>query len=336
MTRPTPPLLPIAPFIALLTALLIAPLVACNSGPTRERDRSPDRQPVPALAPGPPIVPTAESAAAATYLGLDVAPEVTLSGGRWQGPPFTPGGASEPTATLLRGFILSGDLDGTGPDEAAVLVATNSGGSGTSHYLAVLSGNSGRVLNVGTVLLGDRVAVRRARLAERKIELDVVQAGPDDARCCPSQKATRVFVLAGGTLQEASATVTGTLSLTDLGGVEWVLRGFDQDDLVPAAPRVTLTFDHERIAGSAGCNRYEGRVIAGGSPGDIEVDRRLAATEKACAPEVMRIEERYLAALGTIEKYQFLATRLALLYSENGTYRLLLFETQPTTPAGSR
>ncbi len=329
MTRPTPPLV--------LIVLLTLPLIACNSGPAREGAGSPDRQPVPARAPGPPqpIAPTAESAGGATYRGLDVAPDVTLSGGRWQGPPFAPGGASAPTATLLRDFILTGDLDGTGPDEAAVLVATSSGGSGTFSYLAVLSGNSGQVTNVGTDLLGDRVAVRRARLAERKIELDVVQPGPDDARCCPSQKATRVFALAGGSLQEVSATVTGTLSLADLGGVEWVLRGFDQDDPVPAAPRVTLTFDNEEIAGSAGCNRYGGRVIAGGSPGDIEVDGRLAATEKECTPEVMKVEERYLAALATVEKYQFLATRLALLYNENGTYRLLLFEAQPITSAGS-
>lgn len=329
MARPAPP--------PVLIALLLLPLIACNSGPAREGGGSPDRRPGPAPAPGPPppMVPTAESAAAATYHGLDVAPEVTLSGGRWQGPPFAPGASSAPTATLARDFLLIGDLDGARPDEAVVLLATNSGGTGSMNYVAVLSGATGRVVNAGTALLGDRVAVMRARIAGRKIDLDVVQAGPEDAMCCPSAKATRVFALADGSLKEMAMTVTGTLSLADLGGVEWVLRGFDQDAPAPATPRVTLAFAGEQITGSAGCNRYGGRVTAGSAPGDLAVDEGLVATEMACAPEVMQIEDRYLAALRAVEKYQFLATRLALLYSESGTYRLLLFEAQPTTPAGS-
>jgi heat shock protein HslJ len=335
MTRPSPTPLPSRRLLAAASPVLIVFLLACGSGPARDGEKSPGESSTSLPAAAAPIVPTADQAAAATYKGLDVAPEITLANGRWQGPPFAPGGSSAPTATLVRDFLLTGDLDGAGADEAAVLIATSSGGSGTMNYLAVLSGGSGQVVNVGTALLGDRVAVMRARLAGRKIELDVVQAGPGDAMCCPSEKATRVFALAGGSLAEVSTTVTGTLSLADLGGVEWVLRGFDQDDPVPAEPRVTLAFDQGKIAGSAGCNRYGGRVTAGGSPGDIEVDGRLAVTEKECPPEVMKIEDRYLAALGAVERYQFLAARLALLYNERGTYRVLLFEAQPSTPAGS-
>jgi heat shock protein HslJ len=281
-------------------------------------------------------VPSIESAAAATYRGLDVAPEVTLAAGRWQGPPLVPGASSAPTATLARDFLVTGDLDGASPDEAVVLLGTNSGGTGSMNYVAVLSGATGRVVNAGTALLGDRVAVMRARIADRKIELDLVQAGPGDAMCCPSERATRVFALAAGSLAEVATTVTGSLSLADLGGVEWVLRGFDQDVPAPATPRVTLVFDGEQIAGSAGCNRYGGRVTAGSAPGDLAVDERLIATKMACAPGVMQIEDRYLAALRSVEKYQFLATRLALLYNENGIYRLLLFAAAPTAPDAAR
>jgi heat shock protein HslJ len=279
--------------------------------------------------------PTLDQAANATYKGLDVGPEITLANGRWEGRPAAEGGSSRATATLVRDFLLAGDVDGDGASEAVVLLATSSGGSGTFNHVAILSGRSGQVANVGTAALGDRVAVMRARLLDRKIELQVVQAGPEDARCCPSEKATRVFALDGDALAEVSATVTGQLSLADLGGVEWVLIGFDQTDPAPADPRISLIIQDDKIAGFAGCNRYMGAVTAGGSPGDLQVQKDLASTRRACPEPVMLLEQRYLQALAGIERFEFVATRLELLYNERGTYRVLRFEARPEAGAGA-
>lgn len=311
-------------------------VLACSSKPAGESDKPATRQSegAPATAAAA-ITPTAEQAANATYKGLDVGPEIKLAGGRWEGLPVAPDGSSRPSATLVRDFLLAGDLDGDGTSESVVLLSTSSGGSGTFHYVAVLSGRTGEVANTGTAALGDRVAVMRARLADRRIELDVVQTGPGDAKCCPSEKATRVFALDGDALKQVSSMVTGKLSLADLGGAEWILTGFDQTDPAPAEPAISLTVQDGRISGFAGCNRYAGAVIAGGSPGDLEVQKDLATTRRACPEPMMLLEQRYLRSLAAVERYQFLATRLALLYNEDGTYRLLLFAARPPAAAGA-
>ncbi|MDX2437573.1 MAG: hypothetical protein QNL88_11050, partial [Acidobacteriota bacterium] len=80
--------------------------------------------------------PNPEELANATYSGLFGDP-VTLDDGRWQGAPYVEGGASRPSAGLVRNFVLSGDLNGDGRDEAVVLVWESSGGSGTREYLAI-------------------------------------------------------------------------------------------------------------------------------------------------------------------------------------------------------
>ena len=83
--------------------------------------------------------PTAFELAHATYSGIMDEP-VTLTGGRWEGEPFVEGGASRPTVGLVDHFILTGDLDGDGLDEAVTFLWESSGGSGNSS----LSGGNGQ------------------------------------------------------------------------------------------------------------------------------------------------------------------------------------------------
>jgi heat shock protein HslJ len=273
--------------------------------------------------------PTAEEVANATYSGLAVSAEVTLRNGEWEGEPFAQGGSARPRVVLAPGFLLAGDLDGDGTEESVVLLAESSGGSGTFDYVAICGRHGGRVENLGTAPLGDRVSVMRARVARRAIELDVVRAGPGDAMCCPSEKATLKFAFEGQALTETASEVTGKLALADLGGVEWFLEGFDWSDPAPAEPRITLTFDEARIHGSAGCNRYQGGVEAGDSPGDLRIDRRLATTRMACPDDIAALERRYLAALPDVFRFEFVATRLALQYRDGDAIRVLLFVAGP-------
>src|SRR5262249_38650521 len=139
------------------------------------------------------------------------------------GEPFVPGGASRPRVILVPGFWLSGDLDGDGAPEAIVLLDASSGGSGTDAYLAALSRENGHVVERGTAHVGNRVQVRGAHVDGNRVELDVVQAGPTDAMCCPGEKATRVFGLEAEALVEVESRTTGRLSPGDLAGVEWLL-----------------------------------------------------------------------------------------------------------------
>ena len=60
----------------------------------------------------------------------------------------------------LAPFYAFGDLDGDGSDDAAVVLVTDPGGSGTFFDLAVLSEKRGAPVNVASRALGDRVDLR--------------------------------------------------------------------------------------------------------------------------------------------------------------------------------
>lgn len=126
---------------------------------------------------------------------------ILLSEGVFEGEPFADGSASRPRVELLD-YHVSGELGASPGNETAAFLSENSGGSGTFLYLAVMGRDSGEIRNLGTVLIGDRVQVRGVRLEDGAIVVDVLQPGPDDPMCCPTELATRAWRLAGGELVE--------------------------------------------------------------------------------------------------------------------------------------
>jgi heat shock protein HslJ len=272
---------------------------------------------------GPTGAPTTEEAGNATYSGIYDHP-VTLVDGGWAGEPSAPGAASRPTVGLVKHFWMSGDLDGDGSAEAVVLLWESGGGSGTENYVAALGRRHGEIVNLGTGLMGDRVQLKEARITDGKIELDVVQAGPEDAMCCPSQKATRVWALEAGGLSEGDSVATGTLSTEDLADREWVLTHFNWEDPAPAEPEVTLVYEEGRLAGASGCNRYTAGVEPGEMAGDLVVGP-AAGTRMACPEELMTIEDLYLTQLGAVSGFGFLAGKLGLSWRTDDASGVMLF-----------
>ena len=268
----------------------------------------------------------------ATYVGIFDQP-VRLTNGRWEGESFVPGGASRPSLQLIDDFWANGDLDGDGTPEAVVFLTESSGGSGSRVYFAAVGWRAGQPVNVGTALIGDRVQLRTLRLVDDRVELNVVQQGPEDAACCPTQKATRTWKLEPGGLAEVASQVRGRLSLVDLAGVEWTLTHFAWNDPVPNGLAITLTVEDGRIAGSSGCNRYFAGIEES-QPGSVNVSA-IGSTRMACPEEVMEIESRYLEALGGVTKYSFLAGRLALSYQSGDTFHTLLFAAGPQSAEAS-
>lgn len=95
-----------------------------------------------------------------------------------------------------------GDLDGDPGVEAAVIVGTNTGGSGGFVDLAILDGREGSVVNVATVFLGDRLRIHSVAILDGEVVLDATMHTPDDPMCCPSLRATRRFRMEQGELVE--------------------------------------------------------------------------------------------------------------------------------------
>jgi hypothetical protein len=115
-------------------------------------------------------------------------------------------GTFEDRARRVMVFFLpeyaAGDLDGDGTPDAAVLLSTTTGGSGTFQDLAVVLNREGEPVHAATFFLGDRVPVDRIRIVEGEIQLDLTMHGPADPMCCPSVRTTRRFELQGSELVE--------------------------------------------------------------------------------------------------------------------------------------
>lgn len=128
---------------------------------------------------------------------------ITLVNGRYEGEPFVEGGASRPTVMLMAEPVAYGDLNGDGGTDAAVVLVSDSGGSGTFVYLAAVESRDGAPNNLATLLLGDREQVRSLTIEDGRLIAKLLSHAADDPACCPSLETIREFKLQGETLVDA-------------------------------------------------------------------------------------------------------------------------------------
>jgi heat shock protein HslJ len=127
-----------------------------------------------------------------------------------------------------------------------------------------------------------------------------------------------------------AVTPPAAANLTD---ATWTLVSFgpegDESPIVPGS-EITLSFmDGEKIAGSAGCNRYGGGYQR---DGDNLTFSEVFSTRMACQPdEVMTQEQAYLAALNGVQRFELTATGLRL-WTDEGR-QVLNFTAQPAATA---
>ena len=103
---------------------------------------------------------------------------------------------------VLQPEYASGDLDGDGSPDAATVLSTNTGGTGTFQDLVVVRNDGGPVAASASRFLGDRVPVDRVRIVDGEIQLELTMHGPADPMCCPTLEVTRRFRLEGSELVE--------------------------------------------------------------------------------------------------------------------------------------
>lgn len=117
---------------------------------------------------------------------------------------IVPGAASKLIIVFYRDIYAFGDLDGDGVEDAAVVLATSGGGSGTFISLEAVINDKGTPNHVATASLGDRVEVKSVAIESGKITVDMVTHGPDDPMCCPTLEATQKYRLQGDKLVQIS------------------------------------------------------------------------------------------------------------------------------------
>jgi heat shock protein HslJ len=282
---------------------------------------------------GPPSLEELQNMTFHGFGGLD---PLTLQNGLWQGPPAVEGGASRPEVRLLGELLLQGDLDADGDEEVVALLNLATGGTGQLLHLCVVERVDGLPRNVATTLVGDRVQIRDARIEANQIVLDVVQAGPDDAMCCPGELATRTWTFQDpGELVPADPSgPTGRLSLETIAGSDWVLRFWEWNVPAPVEPEVTLRLNEARLVGTNGCNNYFTAATAGEAPGDLSLGP-IGATRMACPGAASAVESRFMQQLQGVKKFGFMLGHLALTYEVEGRHGVMLFASRPIEPPPS-
>ncbi len=113
---------------------------------------------------------------------------------------IVPGAASKLVIVVYPDMYAFGDLNGDGVDDAAVVLATSAGGSGTFISLEAVVNEQGTPKHAASAQLGDRARINSLMIESGKVTVNLVTHGPNDPMCCPSQEASQEYKLQGDAL----------------------------------------------------------------------------------------------------------------------------------------
>jgi hypothetical protein len=108
---------------------------------------------------------------------------------------IVPGAASKLVIVVYPDMYAFGDLNGDGVDDAAVVLATSAGGSGTFITLEAVVNQQGTPKHVASAQLGDRARINSLMIESGKVTVNLVTHGPNDPMCCPTQEASQEYKL---------------------------------------------------------------------------------------------------------------------------------------------
>ena len=139
-----------------------------------------------------------------------------------------------------------------------------------------------------------------------------------------------ILLAAAVSLHAAVAACGGTGTGSggvDLDGTWRLVSGRDAEGSLPdlGGRQVTLVVDGEQVGGVSACNHYGGRIEV---EGDTVSIGELGGTEMGCEPDVMDLEQRYLAGLGAVERGERAVDELTL----SGSDVALEYEIVPPEP----
>lgn len=104
-----------------------------------------------------------------------------------------------------------GDLNGDGLTDAAVVLAINTGGSGTFYNLYGVLNDKGAPRPTAPIVLGDRIKLKALRIQDGELSVNFLTQGPKDAMTNPTLDVTRKFKLQEGKLV-ATTPITPTVA----------------------------------------------------------------------------------------------------------------------------
>ncbi len=113
----------------------------------------------------------------------------------------------------------------------------------------------------------------------------------------------------------ALAATFPAASQTDLTGSNWLAEDIMGGGVVDRAQSTLQPLPDGRVAGSSGCNRFNGSGVINGGKVAIGL---LATTRMACPAALMNQESKYLKALVASTRYEIGADGLLRFYDAAG------------------
>ena len=233
--------------------------------------------------------------------------------------PAAPGSATEITIKITR-YVAYGELNSQ--PAAAVVLVSDPGGSGTFYDLYVMVSQNGQPTAVASTALGDRVEINSIAIENNQIMVDMVQAGPDDPLCCPSQHVINSYELQGDQLVEVSSQTVEDTSSSQLVGTVWQWQQTqmnNDDQFVPDNPaNYTVQFMPDgTLSAQADCNQVGGSYTLDGS----QITITLGPSTLAACPEGS-LGDQFVQNLGQANSYLFDGSDLIInLMFDSGTMR---------------
>jgi heat shock protein HslJ/LysM repeat protein len=231
-----------------------------------------------------------------------------------------PNSAGKTKVIMLTEQTTYGQLNGQ--DVAAVILVTSTSGSGRFYDLHVMANQNGQPTEVANTMLGDRVQIISSNIENNGIVVDIVQAGPNDPLCCPSQQTIKTFTLQGEQLAETSSRTvasetTGTSS--SFASVIWKWLGSTdqagQNNIIVPNPdhyRLELLTDG-MFRAKADCNIVSGSYTLSGNNLTVRLDPSPMA--KCGSSE---LDQQYLRLLDQVVGYEQNEDNLVLNLADDG------------------
>lgn len=208
----------IARSLVILAVMLALTVIAgaCYLPPPRPLPESPTATAAPAptiMATQAPVAALTPAQLANTAYSSEAAParKVTLVNGKFEASAGA-GAMQKLTATLTEPIAI-GDLNGDGAADAAVVLATNTGGTGIFKSLHAVLNQAGQPAEAAAIPLGDRVQIKSLTIQSGAILVDMLTHGPKDPLCCPTVEVVQTYTLQGNALVLLSAVQRPTIRL---------------------------------------------------------------------------------------------------------------------------
>jgi hypothetical protein len=131
---------------------------------------------------------------------------------------YSEGSGSDILTVQMLNIYGFGDLNGDGKDDAIIILAESSGGTGVFESVLAIINQDGTPHQESQVMIGDRVMVNSINISSGVIQLDMVVHTPTDPMCCPSLAQKQDYWLIGKKLwlMRLTSTISGTEHLINV------------------------------------------------------------------------------------------------------------------------